>query len=75
MLRNMFWTGLKQSFKDIVGHKYDFIGNFDKLRTAIRIIENEHIESATQDQPRSGKLLTKLWLQFQNLILKDCEMK
>lgn len=36
MLRNMFWTGLKQSFKEISGHKYDTIGDFNKLRTAIR---------------------------------------
>lgn len=59
MLRNMFWTGLKQSLKDISGHKYDTIGDFDKLRTAIRIIENEHIEPATQDQLRSGQATNK----------------
>lgn len=59
MLRNMFWTGLKQSLKDISGHKYDTIGDFDKLRTAIRIIENEHIEPVTQDQPRSGQTTNK----------------
>lgn len=59
MLRNKFWTGLKQSLKDISGHMYDTIGDFDKLRTVIRIIDNGHIEPATQDQPRSGQATNK----------------
>lgn len=59
MLRNKFWTGLKQSLNDISGHMYDTIGDFDKLRTVIRIIENGHIEPATQDQPRSGQATNK----------------
>ena len=42
MLHSMLWTGLKTSFKDISGHKYDTISDFDGLRVALRQIENDH---------------------------------
>lgn len=72
MLRNMFYTELKQSLKEISGHKYDTIGDFDKLRTAIRIIENEHIEPAFQDQPRSGQDTNKAMVTVhRHIMLKD----
>ena len=57
MLRNMFWTGLNQSLKDISGHKYDSIYDFDKLRTAVRIIESEHINPVSMDRQPTNKAM------------------
>ncbi|VDI46555.1 Hypothetical predicted protein [Mytilus galloprovincialis] len=42
MLHAMIWTGLKPHLKDISGHKYDTIGDFDGLRVALRQIESDH---------------------------------
>lgn len=39
MLREMFWIGLQQHLKDISGHKFDTIDDFDSLRVAIRQLE------------------------------------
>jgi hypothetical protein len=39
MLRKMFWTGLTRSLKDVSGHKFDTIEEFDQLRVALRRIE------------------------------------
>lgn len=39
MLRNVFWMGLRQELKDISGHKFDTITDFDRLRVEIRRIE------------------------------------
>ncbi|CAG2194016.1 unnamed protein product [Mytilus edulis] len=43
MLHSMLWTGLRTSLKDISGHKYDTIKEFDSLRVALRQIENDHM--------------------------------
>ena len=61
MLRNMFWRGLNQSLKDISGHRYDSIYDFDKLRTAVRIIESEPIKRVSMDhvsQPTNKAMVT-----------------
>ena len=42
MLKNKFWTGLRQDFKDISGYLYDKCETFDELRKEIRLIEKEH---------------------------------
>ena len=42
MLHAMLWTGLRQELKDISGHKYDTIQDFNKLRVALRQIEKDH---------------------------------
>ena len=42
MLRAMFWSGLRQQWKDIAGHLYDRITDVDELRVAIRRIEQDH---------------------------------
>jgi hypothetical protein len=39
MLRNMFWTGLTQSLKDVSAHKLITIEDFDQLWVALRRIE------------------------------------
>ena len=41
MLRCMFWTGLRQQLKDRSGHKFDAIKDFDQLRRAIRLVEQD----------------------------------
>ena len=50
MLRNIFWTGLNQSLKDVSGRKYNSIYDFDQLRTALRLIGSEHIEPVSMDR-------------------------
>ena len=68
MLRNMFWTGLNQSLKDISGHKYDSIYDFDKLRTAVQIIESEHIRPVSMDrQPTNKAMVTVPQSEIQSL--------
>ena len=44
MLHSMLWTGLKTSLKDISGHKYDTVKDFDGLRIALRQIEKDHMD-------------------------------
>ena len=41
MLRNMFWSGMKISLKDISGHLYDKYPELDDLRRALRILEQD----------------------------------
>ncbi len=41
MLRNQFWTCLREELKMNTRHKYDSIKRFDKLRIEIRKIEHE----------------------------------
>ena len=56
MLHSMLWTGLKTSLKDISGHKYDTIKDFDGLRVALRQIENDHIHrEAKSTKPHTSK--------------------
>ena len=42
MLRHVFWNGLKPSLKDVSGYIFDKKATFDELRSAIRVIEQEH---------------------------------
>ncbi|XP_062606590.1 paraneoplastic antigen Ma3 homolog [Saccostrea cucullata] len=51
MLRTMFYKGLRHDLKDICGHLYHSINDFDKLRVEIRKIETEH--------PAQGKVKSK----------------
>ncbi|VDI84136.1 Hypothetical predicted protein [Mytilus galloprovincialis] len=54
MLHAMIWTGLKPHLKDISGHKYDTIGDFDGLRVALRQIESDH-SSRSETLPAETK--------------------
>lgn len=47
MLHTMLWTGLRTELKDISGHKFDSIKDFDELRIALRHIEKDHEERRT----------------------------
>jgi len=53
----MLLNGLKTSLKDISGHKYDTIKDFDGLRVALRQIENYHIpqKSTSTSKPHINK--------------------
>ena len=42
MLRTKFYNGLRQSLREISGHKYDTIHDFDLLRVEIRKLEQQH---------------------------------
>ncbi len=42
VLKNRFWNGLTQKLKDVSRHKYETVADFDKLRTEMRVIENEY---------------------------------
>lgn len=55
MLRVMFWTGLRQRLKDISGHKFDTIEDFDSLRVAIRQIEHSLLERTDEAIPASSR--------------------
>lgn len=41
MLRSMFWNGMQQSIKNITGHLFESIQDFDELRVAIRRVEQD----------------------------------
>lgn len=56
MLRNKFWTGLRKSLKDISGHKFDRIMDFDELRVAIREIETEQNKQKQESSKRPNPL-------------------
>lgn len=47
----MFWSGLRPSLKDPTGHLFESIKEFDRLRVAIRRVE----EDRKSRQPDSGK--------------------
>ena len=51
MLRMMFHKGLRQELRDISGHLFQNITDFDKLRVAIRKLEIEHQPTAKSKQP------------------------
>lgn len=51
MLRMMFHKGLRQELRDISGHLFQSITDFDKLRVAIRKLEMEHQPAAKSKQP------------------------
>ena len=55
MLRSMLWTGLKTELKEISGHKYDAIRDFDELRIALRHIEKDHEERKAARKPHTAK--------------------
>ena len=55
MLHSMLWSGLKTELKDISGHKYDTIKDFDELRIALRHIERDHEERKTSKKPQTAK--------------------
>lgn len=42
MLHGKLWMGLRIDLKDVSGHKYDTIKDFNKLRIALRQIEKDH---------------------------------
>ncbi|OWF56362.1 hypothetical protein KP79_PYT14411 [Mizuhopecten yessoensis] len=53
MLRTKFWRGLKKSLRDITGHKFDIILNYDKLRIAVRQIEQA---DSSPEKPKTAKV-------------------
>ncbi|KAL3841536.1 hypothetical protein ACJMK2_019663 [Sinanodonta woodiana] len=58
MLKAMLWTGLKQTLKDVSGHKFDSLKTFDELRVALRRIESEHKQR--EDELKQNKKTTHL---------------
>ena len=47
MLRNMLWTGLLPALKDVTGHLFDSILDFDSLRRSLRRVERDHNQRKT----------------------------
>lgn len=59
MLRNMFWSGMKSSLKYIAGHLYDKYTDFDGLRRAMRILEEDKEKrKSDSDKPVPAKRTT-----------------
>lgn len=48
MLRNMLWTGLLPDLKAVSGYKFDTISDYDKLRLALRRLEQEMTPSVQE---------------------------
>ena len=46
-LRERYWSGLCQWLKDITGHKFDSIQDFEQLRREVRLIEKDHEKKST----------------------------
>lgn len=57
MLRTKFWTGLRRDIKDVSGHKFDSIKDYDKLLIAVRQIERDHQDG--KEVSAGGKKPTK----------------
>ena len=58
MLHSMLWAGLKPELKDVSGHKYDSIKDFDELRIALRQIERDHEDRKTTKKPQPARAIT-----------------
>ncbi|KAL5021393.1 hypothetical protein ScPMuIL_000548, partial [Solemya velum] len=74
LLRKIFWNGLRPSLKDISGHKYDTINDFDELRVAIKRIEAykndsdiQHVHAMTGTTKESSSELNQLKGMIQQL--------
>ncbi|CAG2185182.1 unnamed protein product [Mytilus edulis] len=66
MLHSMLWTGLKTELKDISGHKFDTIKDFDELRVVLRQIETDHEErklSSHKPQPAKATAISDTSIQ------------
>lgn len=59
-LCNIFYRGLRSSLRDITGHIYDKVKDFDKLRVAIRQVENDKKERKIQDKEHTKKNTSKV---------------
>lgn len=53
MLRTKFWRGLKKALRDISGHKFDSMMDYDQLRIAIRQIEQAE---TSPEKPKPAKV-------------------
>lgn len=54
MLRTMFYKGLRQELKDVCGHLYHTISDFDRLRVEIRKIESERTVQIKSSKGKQG---------------------
>lgn len=60
LLHSMLWTGLKPSIKDVSGHKFDSISDFDVLRRELRQIEREHNQRRGEGKVRGKSCATSM---------------
>ncbi|CAG2222976.1 unnamed protein product [Mytilus edulis] len=67
MLHAMLWTGLRQELKDVSGHKYDAIQDFNHLRVALRQIEKYHQPNCHRDVEELKGIVQQLTHQFTEL--------
>lgn len=58
MLHAMLYTGLRQELKDISGHKYDTVKDFNQLRVALRQLEKDH--QPKKSKPNTAKAITPI---------------
>lgn len=50
ILKSMFWNGMLQYLKNITGHLYESITNFDALRVAIRRVEQDYKQRTDEEK-------------------------
>lgn len=79
MLRTMLWTGLRPSLKDRSGHKFDSIGEFDVLRSALRRVEFDQKQRAptgnSNQKTGTSKMAIGVGLESNNLEDEFHELK
>ncbi len=89
MLRNMLWTGLKPSLKNISGHKFDSIDNFDDLLESLREIEHDQLSTpssikhkptvafklTTEEEPEWKKEMSEMKMMINQLCTQVSDMK
>ena len=56
MIRCKFYSGLQPSLKDVLGHKFDSIKDFDQLRIAARQVEQSRTTTKKQSGPRAAQV-------------------
>ena len=60
MIHNMLYTGLRPELKDVSGHKFDTIKDFNKLRVALRQLERDHMPKKSTGKPNTVKAATSV---------------
>ena len=74
MLRNMMYTGLKSSLKDISGHKFDNILHYDELLISLRQLEHEERHTTKKTATSKMATTTQKTSEFTELKAMICKL-
>ncbi|XP_048240819.1 uncharacterized protein LOC125374101 [Haliotis rufescens] len=74
MLRNMLWSGLRPSLKNVSGHKFDSVSSFDGLRISLREIEYDMKQGRDPTpSPRNRTATAKMASESDTVTRKDID--